>query len=63
MERRTSEWLTVTEACQRLSLARRALYRLIDAGELPAYRVGHWIRLRLSDVEAYERAHPGGAAR
>lgn len=51
-------WLTVTEACRRLGLPRRTLFRLIDQAELPAYKIGHWIRLRVSDVEAYERDHP-----
>ena len=52
-------WLTVTEVCRRLGVPRRTLFRLIDRAELPAYRIGHWIRLRVSDVEAYERARPG----
>ncbi len=58
MERPASEWLTVTEACRRLGLPRRALFRMIDTGALPAYKIGHWIRLRVIDVEAYERDHP-----
>lgn len=58
MKRPESEWLTVTEACRRLGLPRRALFRLIDTAELPAYKIGHWIRLRVVDVEAYEREHP-----
>lgn len=58
MKRSESEWLTVSEACRRLGVPRRALFRLIDTAELPAYKIGHWIRLRVSDVEAYEREHP-----
>lgn len=58
MKRPESEWLTVSEACRRLGVPRRALFRLIDTAELPAYKIGHWIRLRVSDVEAYEREHP-----
>lgn len=50
--------MTVTEACRRLGLPRRTLFRLIDTAELPAYKIGHWIRLRVADVEAYERDHP-----
>ena len=52
----------MTEACRRLSVPRRTLFRLIDKGELPAYKIGHWIRLRVADVEAYERDHPGDAS-
>lgn len=58
MEPTESEWLTVTEVCRRLGVTRRTLLRLIDRGELPAYRIGHWIRVRVSDVEAYESARP-----
>lgn len=58
MKRPESEWLTVSEACRRLGVPRRALFRLIDTAELPAYKIGHWIRLRVSDVEAYERERP-----
>jgi excisionase family DNA binding protein len=59
MEKPERGWLTVTEACRRLGLSRRALFRLIDEAALPAYKIGHWIRLRVADVEAYERDHPG----
>ena len=58
MERPEPEWLTVTQACVRLGLSRRTLFRLIDRAELPGYKIGHWIRLRVADVEAYERDHP-----
>jgi excisionase family DNA binding protein len=54
-----SEWLSVAQAGRRLDVSRITLLRLIDAGELPAYRIGRRIRLRVSDVEAYERDHPG----
>jgi excisionase family DNA binding protein len=57
MERPPSDWLTVTAACRRLGVTRRTLFRLIDTGELPAYKIGHWIRVRVADVEAYERDH------
>jgi excisionase family DNA binding protein len=58
MTRPESEWLTVTEVCGRLGVSRRTLFRLIDRAKLPAYKIGHWIRLRVADVEAYERDHP-----
>ena len=38
------------------------LYRIIDGGELPAYKVGRVIRLRRADVDAYIercRVRPG----
>ena len=53
MRSNDSGWLTVNQACRRLGITRRRLFRLIDEGELPGYRIGHWIRLRVADVEAY----------
>ncbi len=51
-------WLTVNQACRRLKVSRETLFRLIDEGELPAYRIGWMIRLLVADVEAYRRSHP-----
>ena len=42
-----------------LGITLRTLYRLIDTGELPAYKLGRVIRLRTADLEAYRRSHPG----
>lgn len=55
-------WLTVQQACRRLSVSRHRLFRMIDQGDLPAYRIGWMIRLRVDDVEAYrrEQGDPGG---
>ena len=48
------EWLTVEQARRVLGLSTaRALYTLIDAGELPAYKIGSRIRLRTADVREY----------
>ena len=51
-------WLTTRAAIARLGITPRELYRLIDAGELAAYKDGRDIRLREADVEAYLAAHP-----
>lgn len=60
MKRSESEWLTMTQACRRLKVSRTTLFRLIDRGELPAYRIGWMIRLRVDAVESYCREHLGG---
>ncbi len=57
MERR--EWLKPIEAARRLRMPTRELYRLIDRGELPAYRFGRIVRLLAADVEDYRRRHLG----
>ena len=48
---KSEEWLTPAAAARRLGLPTRDLYRLIDAGELPAYKFGRTVRLRTADVE------------
>lgn len=56
------EWLSTKEAARRLGITPRTLYRFIDAGDLPAYRMGRVIRLQQTDVEAFIeqcRVEPG----
>jgi putative molybdopterin biosynthesis protein len=59
MELPESEWLSVQQARGLLDVSRLTLLRLIDAGDLPAYRIGRRIRLRAADVEAYRRRRQG----
>lgn len=53
-----TSWLNTREAAVRLGVAPRELYRLVDVGELPAYKHGRDIRLKVADVDAYRAAHP-----
>ena len=46
-------WLSTKEAARRLGVTPRTLYRFIDEGGVPAYRLGRVIRLKQSDVDAY----------
>lgn len=41
------------EAADTLGLRTRTLYRLIDEGQLPAYRFGRVIRLKRHEVDAF----------
>lgn len=51
------EWIGTPEACARLGVTLRTLYRFIDEGQLPAYKMGRVIRLQAREVEAFiERA-------
>ena len=55
-------WLGTQEAARQLGITPRTLYRLINEGEIPAYKLGRVLRLRLSDVEAFlesARVQPG----
>jgi excisionase family DNA binding protein len=46
-------WLSTKDAAHRLGVTPRTLYRFIDEGGLPAYRLGRVIRLKQSDVDLY----------
>ncbi|MDQ1356051.1 MAG: hypothetical protein QOF20_1818 [Acidimicrobiaceae bacterium] len=41
------------EACEQLGVTLRTLYRFIDEGQLPAYKMGRVIRLQAPDLDAF----------
>ena len=47
------EFLTVAEVASMLRVSNMTVYRLINAGELPAVRVGKSYRLTEADVDRY----------
>ena len=49
----SATWLSTKEAAKRLGLTTSTLYRLIDDGQLPAYRFGRVIRLKANDIDAF----------
>jgi excisionase family DNA binding protein len=56
------EWLSTKEAARRLGITQRTLYRLIDEGQVPAYKFGRVIRLQDAEVQAFiasARIQPG----
>ena len=58
-------WVGTTEAAERLGIVPRTLYRLIDEGALPAYRLGRVFRLKEGDLDAFleqHRVQPGDLA-
>jgi excisionase family DNA binding protein len=55
-------WLSTKEASARLGITLRTLYRLIDEGQLPAYKFGRVIRLQENEVDDFiqaSRVSPG----
>lgn len=55
-------WLGTQEAARHLGITARTLYRFIDEGAIPAFKLGRVLRLRLSDVETFlesTRVRPG----
>ena len=49
------KWMSSNEAAERLGVTTATLYRYIDEGRLPAYRMGRVIRLKESELEDFER--------
>lgn len=49
-------WMSTGEAARRLGVTVRTLYRLIDEGELPAYKFGRVIRLQENEIEQFIRS-------
>lgn len=49
-------WLSTAEAARHLGITPRTLYRFIDQGEIPAFRFGRVIRLKLQDVDEFIEA-------
>jgi excisionase family DNA binding protein len=55
-------WLSTQEAAARIGITSRTLYRRIDEGDLPAYKIGRLIKLKCSEVDAFidaQRIKPG----
>jgi excisionase family DNA binding protein len=56
------QWLSTKQAAAYLGIIPRTLYRLIDSGQLPAYRFGRVIRLQRHQIDAFidtARIQPG----
>jgi len=55
-------WMSSKEASGSLHISVRTLYRLIDDGEIAAFKIGRGIRLKEADVDAFvecARIEPG----
>jgi excisionase family DNA binding protein len=48
---------TVAEVASLLRVSNMTVYRLVQAGELPAVRVGRSYRIREQDVDSYLASH------
>jgi excisionase family DNA binding protein len=62
MTKHEIEWVGTTEAARLLGVTPRTVYRLIDEGDLPAYKFGRVIRLQRAEIEEFiagSRIRPG----
>lgn len=48
-----SRFVTVAEVADQLRVSNMTVYRLVQAGQLPATRVGRSYRIREEDVDRY----------
>lgn len=49
----SSLWLSVQRAAAELEVTTRTIYRFINDGKLPAYRIGRVYRIRRADLDAF----------
>jgi excisionase family DNA binding protein len=54
--RSRSRYVTVAEVAALLRVSNMTVYRLVQAGQLPAVRVGRSYRIREEDVDSYVAA-------
>ena len=47
------KWMSSNEAAERMGVTTATLYRFIDEGRLPAYRMGRVIRLKESELDEF----------
>jgi len=55
--------LTTARAAERLGITQRTLYRLIDEGQVPAYKTARVLRVKETDLDVFlehSRVAPGG---
>jgi excisionase family DNA binding protein len=51
-------WLSVAQLCRRWQLDRRTVYKFIDSGILPAWKVGrHLYRISVAEIFRFEAQH------
>ena len=56
-----AQFLTVGEVAGALRVSNMTVYRLINAGQLPAARIGRSFRLRQEDLDRYVAGQLTGA--
>lgn len=46
-------FLTIKDISVYLSIKQKTIYAKVEAGEIPHYRIGHLIRFRLNEIDAW----------
>ena len=56
-------WFDIADVAAHLSVAKDSIYRWVDSKDFPAYRVGRFLRFRLSEVDEWVRTGGGRDSR
>lgn len=59
------DWFGVPGAAGYLGVVQRTIYKLVDQGDIPAFKIGRVIRIRRSDLDDFlerSRVQPGDLA-
>jgi excisionase family DNA binding protein len=59
------DWLGVPGAARYIGVYQRTIYKLIDRGEIPAFKIGRVFRIRRADLDDFlerSRVRPGDLA-
>ena len=54
--------MTVRELSEYLKLAPLTVYRMVDRGELPAYKLGKHLRFEKKEIERFLKERKGGVS-
>lgn len=49
-------WLSTQQAARHIGVTPRTLYRMLDEGQLPGYRFGRVIRIKVSDLDVFVKS-------
>lgn len=52
-----NEYLTPTEVMELLFIGKNTFYKLVNSGELKAFRIGKLWRVKRESIEEYIRSH------
>jgi excisionase family DNA binding protein len=51
--RQSRRWVTVAEVAEMLSITKREIYYMVEAGELPGVKIGRAVRIPLGSLEEW----------
>ena len=57
MEEAENEFLTPKEVMNLLYIGRNTFYKMVNSGELPAFRIGKLWRVRRDDLRNWKNTH------